>query len=297
MGTTTSTITGQDDRGLPATVTVTTTVPDPPPPPRMLVGVNVQQTDYDATFSAFPGARYCRVFFKPGEGLRPWSVPRLAGLPAAVLPHVSFKDWPSDATAIGWVHAWLDGMPDYLTRAPLIPGVGSAALTWHHEPEGDGIPVVEYQRRWALLDAAVRAHPNGPLVAAVPIQTRYWAAAARKGGGSPFGWWAGSGTGAAFDAYADFPAQDYPDPARFVDIAFRLAAGTGRPLWVPELGAVRLASDTDGQGRAAWMTEVVRLLREGGCVAVGWWHQFGSSGYDYRLDDAASAAWAEAMSA
>lgn len=297
MTVTTRTIVGLDDDGRQATVTVAIDEPEPKPPP-MLVGINVP-APYEVAFAQFPTARATRVFFKPGEGLGSWSSQRLATLPATVLPHVSWKDWPDDHAAWEMIQAWLDQMPAHLTEQPLNADLGvSLALSYHHEPEGDDLTSTEYQRRWGQVQRCVEAHRYGHLVATVPVATGYYTV--HKLAGNPFTWWAGVGSFAGVDLYADLPAHDYPDPEEFLAPWLALAEGTGRRLWVAELGATLLETDPDGSGRAEWIRQVVRLLRFHGCAAVSWWSALGSSKQthrrDYRLADGpSSAAWSDAL--
>lgn len=251
----------------------------------MLVGLNAQSTDYPSHFSAFPKTALCRVFGGVGSGIPPWSGDKLSVLPMSIIPHVSFKDWQDDCAA---VKRWLDQMPPSSVLRQVW-------LTYQHEPEGDMTPQ-EYRRRWAVLAAAVAAHPNAARVILVPIQTLQWTVntAADKGQGDPFTWWAGVGHAAGMDCYVDSWASAYPDPARFIAPAVRLAAGVGRPLVVPELGVIRLKGDESGVRRAAWIRAVCQALRLAGCEAVSWWCAPGANDRDFHLSDAPSAqAWAD----
>lgn len=289
---TTQTITGTDGAGNPARVTVTI---DAPNQPSMLVGVNCDPGDYSATFARLPGAQVTRVFCKPGEGLRPWTDHRLADPPRSVLRHVSWKDWPDDAAAM--LTSWLDAMPQWMIDQPVVPDLGiSLVLTYLHEPEDNDVPAEEYKRRWATLQDVARSHRLGHLIALVPVQSSYWTV--HHQAGDPMPWWAGVGDFAGVDLYMDLPTGKYPDPATFVAPWLAMAQWTGKRLWVAELGATLVASDTDGSHRAAWAREVVRLLRAGNCAAVSWWDALGTTKQrhrrDYRLDGRTAAAWADA---
>ena len=69
---------------------------------------------------------------------------------------------------------------------------------------------------------------------------------------------------------------------------------------MPELGSMLLGGDT-GPGRAAWIRDVLTVLREAGCAVVAWWCALGKPGSkgevrDFHLDDQPSAtAWREAI--
>jgi hypothetical protein len=264
----------------------------------MRVGLTCAVTDYATHFKAFPAASFARVFCQPGDRLLPWTHPKLANLPATVSPWVSFKDWPGDAE----LNAWLDKVP-----RPTI-------LTYHHER--DNAPNVAdqtrvarsaYFSRWRHLYDVVCAHKNRPLVQVIPIQTLQWTMARSndakglvKGDSDWRTWWAGVGDGYGIDSYVDSWATGYPDPAKWLAPQFEMAAGVGRGLWLGELGSVLLGRDT-GAGRAAWIRDVVDLLRERNCAGAAWWCAIGKAGSkgevrDFHLSDKASAdAWRAAM--
>jgi hypothetical protein len=264
----------------------------------MRVGLTCAVSDYPTHFVAFPGASFARVFFGPSDRLLPWSHPKLARLPATVSPWVSFKDWPSDAELNGWL--------DKVTR-PTI-------LTYHHERDNSGsasdqtrMARASYFARWRHLYDLVCAHRNRPLVTAIPIQTLQWTMARSndakgmiKGDSDWRTWWAGVGDGLAFDGYVDSWAPGYPDAEKWLDLMFEAAEGTGRRLWLGELGAVLLGRDT-GAGRASWIRDVVTLLRERNAAGAAWWCAMGKPGAkgevrNFHLSDRPSAdAWREAI--
>lgn len=277
------------------------TAPTPTSP--MILGVNTTVEEYVPTFGGqFQGARVCRVFSKPGAGILPWTHPKYANLPRHVMPHGSFKDWPSDAAAAAMVRQHLDTMPPSLRGAPILPELGlSYALTYLHEGENNGVPVVTYQHRCEVLYDAVKSHPLGDRVAVVPIQTLQWTqmkstASTPKGDGNVLAWWAGVGDYAGIDCYA-FAEDPYPDPDKFVELPLRLARATGRRLWVPELATVKAADDPTGAKRATWIGAVLDRFAAGGCAAVSWWHAVSSTGKDMHLDTAAAGVWSARIAA
>ncbi len=268
----------------------------------MRIGINATPAELAATLAAFPGVATCRVFGAVNKGIPAWSGSAMSTLiKAGVIPWPSFKDWPADGFAITAVKTWLTAMP---------PTVSEVWLTYHHEPEGDLQPR-EFRRRWAVLAKAVRAHPNANRVKLIPIHTLYpsrhkmwdrytvdwtqwagvwqqWAPTDSAGNylGDAMGW----------DCYLETTATDYEDPARFFCHPIGAAHSVGVPLVVPELGAVRVPTDSTGTARAAWITECVDHLTSYGATAVNWWHATGTNGRDYRLDDEPSkAAWREAI--
>jgi hypothetical protein len=262
----------------------------------MRVGLNIDPSRLTATLAAFPGIASCRVFGPAGKGIPTWTSPTVAALTAAgVTPWISFKDWAHDTTALAAVTTWLDTIPATLS---------TAILTYHHEPEGDMIPA-DYRARWVKLAGRVRAHPNASKIKLVPIHTLYparhkvydrfnpdwttWTGvwqqwAPTDSTGRYVGDWMG------WDCYQEITATGYEDPAAFLRIPIGAAYQSGVPLAVPELGAVKVPTDTTGTGRATWIAACLATLRASGTTAVNWWQSTGTNGLDYRLTDQPSAA-------
>jgi hypothetical protein len=256
--------------------------------PALQVGMTVDPSNY-ALFAQFPGVQGSRVFWGPGSGLPSWKASRLVGLPQGCEPWLSFKDYPTDA--------------DFL--AFLAAADRKAKVSWFHErdnntPQDQKSRLDFFARQRHLRDLAV-ANGRGLVEFMSPPQTLQWTQVAStstkvKGNGDWRTWWPGSGLGSVWDCYADSWAARYPDPEKFLALPFEAADGTGRPLYVAELGAARLSSDTTGAGRAAWIRDVVAILRERGAAYVAWWNDLGTGGTDFRLADKPSAnAWREAL--
>lgn len=260
-------------------------------PAPMRVGLTCSPDNYRSHAATFPDAAFCRVFAGPGAGL-----PTLGRAPWP--EWVSFKDWPAEQTLIAWL--------DRIVRPTII--------TLEHEHDNGKTAAQQtaafraaHFARWRDLMAIIDAHPNRPLITAMPIQTLQWTVAASnpargifKGDGNWRTWWAGVGDGAAMDCYVDSWAGHYPDPAKWLRLPVEFAHGAGRRLWIPELGSALLGDDT-GPGRAAWITDVVAVLREAGCAGVAWWCALGTPGgtgeiRDFHLTDQPSAhAWRAAI--
>jgi hypothetical protein len=83
----------------------------------------------------------------------------------------------------------------------------------------------------------------------------------------------------------------------FFGPCWELAAGTGRRLLLPELGAILQGDPPEaGNYRAAWIRRAVAALAAGGAAGVAWWDAIGAEGRDFRLGDSHSReAWAEAI--
>lgn len=266
----------------------------------MRLGINVAPADLPDALTAFPGAYSVRVFGSPGKGIPAWTSPTITTLTrAGKVPWVSFKDWNSDSAATLAVKTWLDAMP---------AATPEAWLTYNHEPEGD-LDSGEYRRRWVLLTRTVRRHTNAARIRLVPIHTLYpsrhkigdtyntdwtkWVGIWQQW--APFDGTTYCGDFMGWDCYLETTAKTYEDPESFFRIPIGAAYTVNAPLVIPELGAIRTATDTTGIERAVWITRCLEYLQLNNTIAVNWWHSIGSAGQDYRLDDAASlAAWRDA---
>lgn len=320
--------------GREITITLDVTEPDPvpfePAWPRPVVGATVDSSVFDLlTTGRAAGARFCRTFSAPDEAILPWTHARRR-VPTGVAEFHSFKAWESDTTAVARVTALLDTMPARLLEEPaLLPELDvydpdgysenmpqsdgfSFLVTYCHEGEKNfveqGLPPREWRRRHRLVYKTIRQHPNGHRVGYMPIQTGTWTEAPSipakgvvKGDHDPFTWWAGVGDYAGYDAYVPTVtgraanASLYPDPARFLAVPLQLAAGTGRRLFLPEIGVALQGSPKDtGVHRAPWMRRVAAYAAEQGVAGMAWWDDLGSK--DFRLTDAVSAAaWADVI--
>lgn len=263
----------------------------------MRIGLDASPAELALTLKKFPGMRFCRVFGPVGKGIPAWTAPTMTGLiKAGVTPWPSFKDAPAT-----YLPAWLDAMP------ASVPEVW---LTWYHEPETDMSGRV-FRQGWQSVSNLVRKHRNGSRVKLVPIHTLYparhklwdrfstdwtkwvgvwqqWAPMGSDGRylGDYMGW----------DCYQEVTATAYEDPGVFFRAPIGAAHSVGVPLVIPELGAVRIPTDTTGEGRAAWITACLAHLDHYGTEAVAWWQSTGTNGRDYRLtDDPSEAAWRQAI--
>lgn len=297
------------------------------PPPTMVVGATVHASDFAQLADGGPltGARVCRTFSKPGEGILPWTAGNRK-LPAGqIAEHHSFKDWADDATVVAQINHLLDTMPARLLDGPAIlpqlrPYVApweladvaddgfSFLLTYLHEGENNGVTALEWRRRHRLVYDVVRQHRNGHRVGYMAIQTDTWTKAAssidgHKGDGDVLTFWAGVGDFAAIDCYVlsetAKPASPglYPDPAKFFELAVRLAYASGRPLWIPEVGVIRQGNPGEPGGfRAKWIVAAFEYLRSVECAGVSWWNALGSNARDFRLDPLSLSAYKREIS-
>lgn len=254
------------------TASGSTTVSSP-----MLVGVDTSQTGTASVdvanlathVSLYPGCvGPTRIFASAGKGLPSWTSGTLGAVPASWIPHVSFKDFPTQSAFT----AWLTAMPTRWREC---------WITYHHEPEGD-LPAATFKAQWQQLLAWAATHANRGRVKMIPILT--WYAQVNKG----YHWqdfWPGAGADAfGWDAYPAGKSNWLP-PDQLFALPLQACATAGVPLVVPELGVVVPSPPTpsDFQARALWITSSVDYLRTHGCRGVAWWCGTGSQG-SFHLD-------------
>ncbi|WP_162959245.1 peptidoglycan-binding domain-containing protein [Micromonospora tulbaghiae] len=200
----------------------------------------------------FEGTGVGRIFVGPGDPLPSWDGPVLGPLVAAgAVVHLSYKTNPL-ADVLAWV-----------ARKP--PGL-LLKLTRNHEPEqqrGGDPTVAQFHAAWAELVAALADVPGRDEMLLGPVYTRYWW---EKHPGDRrwllrvpvdfVGW----------DVYSDL---GYRSPADLLSIPRQVAAETGVPYLVAELGAL------PGAGRAAWMRAMVAAIAADGGLTACWYHREG----------------------
>lgn len=235
------------------------------------VGLTCQRDDMRGHFAQFPAASFCRVFSGPGSGLPAWP-----NLPDTVTPWLSWKD----SVPVAEVAAWISTFPR------------PAKLTWQHECDAKatkgGLSLASYRAGWRALSDGLADHPRRGDVELVPIQTLQATVSKLKSDWRT--WWAGVGDAVGIDCYADSWGDKYPDPAEFLRVPLELAEGTGRRLYLPELGAVKMPSDLTGTGRASWIDDIAAILRERDAAGVAWWCAPGANARNFHLSDTSSAA-------
>ncbi|MGW9196046.1 hypothetical protein [Micromonospora chersina] len=202
-------------------------------------------------------ARAVRIFVGVGDPLPAWDGPILGPMVGrGVVVHLSFKTNPT-AEVLAWAG-----------RKP--PGL-ILLLTYAHEPEQQrgGDPTVrQFHTRWGELVPAFDGHPLRDEILLGPVYTRYWwqenAGDLRWLVNVPvdfIGW----------DVYNN--GSTYRPPGDLLSIPRQIAARTGVPYLVAELGALRLAGDGDGLGRSAWMRAMVAAVDSDGGLTACWYHK------------------------
>lgn len=206
----------------------------------------------------YPSTQVVRLFYGFRDRLPNWDGPDLGPLGDA-LPIVSAKVWD-----LPGLLALADGIPDGKLLAP----------SYHHEDEqqdGGDIPPQLWVSRWAELARGFEGHPKRDQIILAPIFTRYWW---EKHPGD-LRYWPGEVAhlldAVGWDIYNS--GTTYRSPDDLLRVPREMAARTGLPYFIAELGAVRVATDTDGSGRSAWMRAMVDAARADGALAVCWFHK------------------------
>lgn len=269
--------------GIEIEVSITMPIPQPEPEPatppdiphRMEVGATYDIKDYEQYLATFPLTRSCRVFSSTHAPL--WTDKRIKALvDAGKVPFISWKTHDLAAT-----QSWLDTMPS----EPVLPKVYA---TWMHEPEPKGVNPDQYKRYITEQHTLIKGHPNGKRIQFGPVLTRQWTENTR--GRTYEEYDPGIGDFLGCDMYANTWEDRYPSPIEFTRYFGLYASKSGRPMWVPEIGAVLMASDPDGTKRAPWITEVFKELYGWGTHVAVWWCDMGTTASDgasrnFKLDD------------
>jgi hypothetical protein len=264
----------------------------------MLVGITCDPRDYNTRLARWPNARHTRIFGGPGKGIPPWKptpadrrIAEARRLCPGIIPHVSFKDWPSDIAAETMVRAWLNQLPPL---PPLIlPGAPPLVMISHmHEPGPKDFPPDEYRRRQFLLGLWIASHPHGARVEQVHIDANIWVE--DKGRRDLSAYLPGVGT-PSVDTYAR-SWKPYPAVGDLLWSPLRLAHATRTAPMLCEFGIALRPDDPTGEQRAELMHEALVVLWAEGCRLVSWWDDLGTGGTDFRLDDEPSRrVWEDAM--
>lgn len=230
--------------------------PDPAPTSRIEVGVNAAVAEYGTWFKAFPQAAFGRVFSPDGKGL-----PNLAGPAVTQLgrtPWISHKDpVPVDQVVAVW-----------LALAKLL-GKGRVAR-WTFRHEGENYDLATHRSYYRDLRAARDDHGLAGVIRLVDIRTLY---ACRYKSGVNWREWMLPGVvdEVGWDCYAPTNWPTYEPFESLFGLPIASAAEFGMDLSIPEVGAVKLAGDTDGTQRGRYLAAGVDYLAAHRVKAVGLW--------------------------
>lgn len=226
-----------------------------------LLGTTTSTNGAAPTWAPKSGA--VRVYTPAGKGLYGWTsaamIAAMAQNPAMII--LSMKDTPT--------HSLLDPVVNN------VPAGITLVLIFHHEPDqgvasGDPSPA-QYKADWAAGAAIVNGLPASKrqFVKMCEDFTEY-AQTHGKEAWSDF--WTGLADYCAVDVYTDaLSTTAYPAAAAMFALLLAVSKATGKPALVPEYGAKRIASDTDGSGCAAMIASHIAYAQQHGIVALIWW--------------------------
>ena len=89
-------------------------------------------------------------------------------------------------------------------------------------------------------------------------------------------------------------AASYRSPRDVAGAVVRVSRNAGKPFGIAETGSVRIAGDTDGTGRAAWLRELARYLRRRNATFVTYFQSTNKGDFELR-DRPSVRAWRSAM--
>jgi hypothetical protein len=224
----------------------------------LLIGATASPSTTASMLAAWPNCGYSREYGKDGpdsdtltdltaDETNKFALPGFAGV-----WHQSWKDSPEDLAAYRF------NDPRYFTH--------------HHEPAPEKSPAT-YRADAARMAEILATHPDaGNVLGNGPNLTRWQIANAPVAERiDPADYWYTGATFFSADTYNPSTSRYWTPEEMFQPIA-DAARGFGVPWMAPEWGGKRLASDTTGEGRAAWIRDCLAYLAEQPDVlAVGWW--------------------------
>lgn len=248
----TSTI--QNPDGSTTSVAVSWTAPPPPPTPMRIGNAAGAAPGKPPEFVIYPST-VCTLFNAPGAGL---NVNAIKALPAGVHPIVCVKDT----------------YPAVAAQLQAAAGLGIPFdIVHHHEPEAD-MPAAQYVAEVNAYADAIEAWPH------IGLGCKLLGYSENQVGADYRKWITRRETWVGLDNYSqDLTA--YPDPAKFIALLQQMSDYAGVLGALTEFMALRVKTDTDGSGRAAWIVKVVTACRRAGFVYALPWVGLGSKSKTY----------------
>jgi len=162
--------------------------------------------------------------------------------------------------------------------------------SYFHEPENDGVSHSQYRAAWRHISSLEDRADNPQLNATLIMMC--WTL--EKNSGRDWrDYYAGDDVVdvLGFDCYNGGHRKGrYRDPIDMMEDVTALSESLGKPFGIAELGSVVVGADGGTRGRAEWLTEYARVIRENGGLFGTYFDS--DVGTDYRLnDDASQAAW------
>jgi hypothetical protein len=243
--------------------------------PRMLVGVDVQGADtsvaeIDAVLR--PGGIYSgyngpsKLFWSAGKGLPTFTTGVTPHIPATMIPHVCFVDFPTQAQ---WL-AWLDSVPAGPWRDIYV--------TWLQEGDRK-TTAVDFVARWQKLIGWAAGHPKRQRIKLLPGLTWFW----QNAHGNRYADWIPAGAdGLSVDIYPG-TKTNYTSPTQCLAVPVAAAKAADLDLYIGECGVVVPASPTPAQrqAQADWYAGLISAARTAGVRALSVWCTTGDQG-DFR---------------
>lgn len=167
--------------------------------------------------------------------------------------------------------------------------------SYWHEPEDNAMNTRQYRAAWRHLRGLARKADNPKLKATLilmcwtlsPNSGRHWKT-----------WYAGDKViqVLGFDCYNVGRKNNvYTDPRNILRPVARLSRRVGKPFGIAEFGSTVIKEDGGTRGRARWLRQYGRVVKEkGGRFATVW--DSAAKGTDFRIDDKPSiSAWKDVV--
>jgi len=269
--------------------------------PRLTVDyVPLRPTLFGASFEVPDGQSFAQALVAEDTKYNGMDVVRLfnSGLPPAwtgskqaqVGPRpvvVSFKMAPSQVLSgqhDAYMTSWFAG----------IPTDREVYWSYWHEPEdeiaGGTFTAADYRAAWRRLKQLEDSVANPRLFATLALMR--WSLRPESGRDWRT-YYADDATidVISWDAYNPNPDAGYMEPNAFMDQILTVAAETGKPWGIAELGA-RLDPLDDGTRRAVWLSQLGTIMKDNGALWVTYFDFDWSTGDIGLRDPASIAVWA-----
>lgn len=244
-------------RNAPYTLPPTPPAAVPEPPAGPLFGATADPSDTLAMVTAWSNVQYMREYGTgAGPSLTTDGTGKYASNIRALFPGVYHQGWKASVSE--------------LSSYDITTG-RSRYYTWYHEP-ADNMSGASYVSQVSPITGIINGHPdNNLMLGHGPCLTRWQIANQPPPLVDPADFWYTGATIFFADSYNP-SSTFYWSPEDMFGPIRDAAAELGVPWGVPEWGGERLASDSTGSGRAAWITDCIQFLQgQSQCRVVGWW--------------------------
>lgn len=231
----------------------------------MTVGSTWKPEEMSTRQPHYPTVEVSRVFFT-GTQCPSWSDSRIQYMLAHnIIPFVSMKLYDTSCLV-----NFINSQP---SNAPWV------ITTYYHEGEAN-MDAATWKTRQNAMWNAVKNLPNhlNGRAKYTSVQTRQWT----ENNGRSYGtYWCGCGDYFSVDMYVNSWTGVYPNASTFISQSLNFANSIGYYMFYPELGSIRMPSDTTGSGRAAWINSMgSAMYNSGKILGVIWWDALGTPASD-----------------